>query len=217
MSLLTSRKSITKDVHNLFMQLTGVGRAERLETLLQAPFTLQPWLKERLDFEAAEARAGRPAQAIIKVNSVSDPEMIKALYAASQAGVKIELIVRGICCLRPGIAGLSDNISVRSIVGRFLEHTRIYYFLAGGADLVFCASADMMGRNLYRRVEACFPIVPMELRQRVLDEGLRIYLEDSAGAWALQSDGTYERVSPAGNKRRVSAHQKLLDKLSEKP
>ena len=217
MSLLTSRKTITKDVHNLFMQLTGVGRAERLETLLQSPFTLQPWLKERLEFESTEARAGRPAHAIIKVNSVSDPEMIRALYAASQAGVKIELIVRGICCLRPGIVGLSENISVRSIVGRFLEHTRIYYFLAGGADLVFCASADMMGRNLYRRVEACFPVVPMELRQRVLDEGLKIYLEDSSGAWALKSDGTYERVSPADSKARVSAHQRLLEKLSEKP
>jgi polyphosphate kinase len=216
-SLMTARKSITRDVHNLFMQLTGVGRAEELETMLQSPSTLQDWLVERLEFESAEAKAGRKAGVIIKINSLSDPAMIKALYRASQAGVDIQLIVRGICCLKPGIPGVSDRIKVRSVVGRFLEHTRIFYFYAGGEDLVYAASADWMIRNLYRRVEACFPISSTPLKQRVLEEALHPYLVDTAGAWALGHDGAYTRVLDADSgSGRLSAHRYLLKRLCEK-
>ena len=155
---MSANPSIGRDVHHLFTQLTGVGRAEELERLLQSPFTLKNWLVERLDFEAGEARAGRAGRAIIKINSLSDPAIIKTLYKASQAGVTIDLLVRGICSLRPGIPGVSDNITVRSTLGRFLEHSRIYHFHAAGRNLVYCSSADWMIRNLYRRVEACFPI-----------------------------------------------------------
>lgn len=214
-SLLTAREDIARDVHNLFMQLTGLGRAERLEKLLQSPFTLKPWLEERLAFEAEEARAGRPARVIVKVNSLSDPGMIRALYRASQAGVEIDLIVRGICCLRPGIPGISDNIRVRSIIGRFLEHSRIYYFHAAGARALYLASADWMGRNLYRRVEACFPIETPDLRERLFDEGLQRYLDDNAGAWELAADGTYTRRSPGEGEPRKSAQEQLMARMRE--
>lgn len=215
MSLLTSRDDITRDVHHVFMQLTGLGRAERLGKLLQSPFTLQQWLERRLAFEADEARAGRDARVIVKVNSLSDPAMIRALYRASQAGVRIDLIVRGICCLRPGVPGVSDNIRVRSIVGRFLEHSRIYYFHAGGESRVYLASADWMGRNLYRRVETCFPVEEPGLRERLIDEGLRRYLDDNAGAWGLAPDGLYSRIEAEEGEPRRSAQEQLLARLSE--
>lgn len=214
-SYLTSREDITGDMHQVFMQLTGLGRAKRLARLLQSPFTLQRWLVERLEIEAAEARAGRPGQVIAKVNSLSDPAMIRALYRASQAGVQVELVVRGICCLRPGIPGVSENIRVRSVVGRFLEHARIYAFHAAGERLLYLASADLMGRNLYRRVETCFPIDDPELRERVFEEGLHRYLEDNSRAWQMQADGTYVRVEPADGEPRRSAQEQLLARLGE--
>ncbi|MCB9551638.1 MAG: polyphosphate kinase 1 [Myxococcales bacterium] len=214
-SFLTSRDDITRDVHHLFMQLTGLGRAEQLKRLLQSPFTLRPWIEERLAFEADEARAGRPARVIVKVNSLSDPGMIRALYRASQAGVSIDLIIRGICCLRPGIPGVSENIRVRSVIGRFLEHSRVYYFHAAGERRLYLASADWMGRNLYRRVEACFPIEHPELRDRLFDEGLQRYLDDNAGAWQLAADGSYTRVLPADGEPRKSAQEQLLARMRD--
>ena len=212
-SLMTAKPAVTLDVHHLFMQLTGLGRAKALEKLLQSPFTLQRRLVEHLEFEAAEARAGRPSRVIIKVNSISDSATIQAMYSASQAGVNIDLIVRGICCLRPGIPKVSDNIRVISIVGRFLEHTRIYYFHAAGEQRVYCSSADLMDRNLYRRVETCFPIEDPELKARVISEGLEAYLEDNTGSWRLGSDGEYKKIHNRGAKR--NAQRSLLDRLSD--
>jgi polyphosphate kinase len=214
-SWLTARDDVTRDVHTLFMQLTGLGSAGPLEKLYQSPFTLQDWLVERLDFEAVEAAAGRPARVRAKINSLSDPRLIKALYRASQAGVQIDLIIRGICCLRPGIPGISENIRVRSVLGRFLEHTRIYHFHAAGEDLVYLASADWMIRNLSRRVEACFPLEEKSLKARVLDEGLDRYLADNSGAWSLMTDGSYERVRHHNGGPVRNAQDELLRRLSE--
>ncbi len=214
-SYMTSREDITGDMHRVFMQLTGLGRPKRLSRLLQSPFTLQPWLVERLEAEAAEARAGRPAWVVAKVNSLSDPAMIRALYRASQDGVQVDLVVRGICCLRPGVPGVSENIRVRSVVGRFLEHSRIYAFNAAGEKLLYMASADLMGRNLYRRVETCFPIDDPDLRARVFEEGLQRYLDDNAGAWQMAPDGQYSPCAPTDGEPRRSAQEQLLARLGE--
>ena len=212
---MTCRPDVAEDVHLLFQQLTGLGRVEQLTRLLQSPFTLQPGLKAQIAFEIDEARAGRDAWIKVKVNSLSDPAMIRALYEASQAGVQIDLVVRGICCLRPGIPGVSENIRVRSVLGRFLEHARIYAFCHGGASQVFLASADLMGRNLYRRVETCFPIEEPALSKRVVDEGLEVYLADNCSAWALGADGRYARVTPRKGAEPVVAQTALLQTLSD--
>jgi polyphosphate kinase len=190
-SLLTARQDLGRDVHQVFQQLTGIGSAVKLNHIIQAPFHFASQITTLLEAEAEEARAGRPALAVIKVNSLSDPSIIEALYSASQAGVKIHLIVRGICCLKPGIEGVSDHITVRSIVGRFLEHTRVYYFYAQGKEQVFLASADLMQRNLYRRVEVGFPVQEPNLKERVIKEGLQSYLESTLNTWAMQTEGIY--------------------------
>lgn len=208
--LMTSKDEFTEDVHSLFMQLTGLGKAIRLKKLLQSPFTLQPELLKRLAFETAEAKAGREAYVCLKINSLSDPTMIKALYAASMQGVKIELIVRGVCCLIAGIPGISDNITVRSVVGRFLEHSRIFYFHAAGQEIVYLASADWMVRNLYRRVETCFPIEDEKLKVRVIEEGIKPYLKDTHGCWEMKSNGTFKRCRPKGKQPIFSAQNFLL-------
>ena len=210
--LLTSNGAIGEDVHKVFLQLTSLGRVTKLKKLLQSPFTLHKGLLERIEREAAHARAGRPARILAKLNAIAEPQIITALYAASQAGVKIDLIVRGVCCLRPGIAGVSENISVRSIVGRFLEHTRVYCFHNNGENEIFCASADWMDRNLFRRVEVAFPIEDKKLAKRVLQEALQLYLNDSAQAWELLSDGSYRRIVASGEA--LSAQAKLLDELA---
>ncbi len=212
-SLLTANREFGEDVHRIFLQLTGLGRPSRLQKLLESPFTLRKTLFEMIRFEAAEARAGRPARIVARMNSLSERGIIDELYAASQAGVRIDLVVRGICCLRPGVKGLSETITVRSIVGRFLEHSRAYWFHAGGEERVFCASADWMSRNLLRRVETCFPIEDPRLRQRVIDEGLQPYLEDDLQAWRLDADGAYTRV--ARGKHAVSAQEQLLERLAD--
>ena len=213
-SLLTCDKLITNDVHKLFQQLTGMGKAVRVRKLFHAPFTLKKNLLELIAAEASRARGGKPARVIIKINSLTEAQFIKALYKASQAGVQVDLIVRGICCLKPGIEGLSENITVRSIVGRFLEHTRVYYFENGEEDsLVYCSSADAMIRNLDARVETCFPIEDPKLSQRVKKE-LEYYLSDNSRSWLLQSDGSYERNKPGRGQRRRNAQQRLLDNLA---
>ena len=194
-SLLTSNDSMCEDVHSLFQLLTGLGHQQSFKTLVHAPFHLSKTWIELLQFESQEALAGRPAKVMMKVNSLSDPILIEALYKASQAGVQIDLLIRGICCLRPGLPGISDTIRVRSIVGRFLEHSRVYYFHNGGQDLVYLSSADLMQRNLYRRVEVAFPIHDAALRKRVIQEAFEVYLDDVKGSWILDETGSYYSLS----------------------
>jgi polyphosphate kinase len=210
--LLTANRELCEDVHAIFMQLTGPGAAPQLVKTLQSPFTLYGGITDLIAAETKNARAGKPARIIAKMNSLSAPGVIEALYGASQAGVQIDLIVRGLCCLRPGVKGVSENIRVRSIIGRFLEHSRIFYFLAGGRERLYCSSADWMQRNLFRRVEACFPIEDPELVTRLKSEGLEVYLEESQGVWSLQRDGSYSRQEkPSG----APAQELLLSSLAE--
>ena len=209
--LISCDPELGEDVHKLFQQLTGLGKAMRLKAMLSAPFTLHKGLMERIEREAEIARSGGEGKIRAKVNGLEEPEIIRALYRASQAGVKIDLIVRGICCLRPGIKGVSENITVRSVLGRFLEHTRVYYFHNGGESEVFCASADWMGRNLLRRVESCFPVRDETLKKEVVAQGLMPYLADNVGTWRLRSDGSYHRVHSRTQSN--SAQLNLMRKL----
>jgi len=211
--LLSCNRDIGEDVHKMFMQLTSLGRGAKLKKMLQSPFSLQSGLIERIEREAEAASQGKPAHIMAKINALTELKMIHALYKASMAGTKIDLIIRGICCLKPGVPGISENIQVRSIVGRFLEHTRCFYFLNGGEAEVFCASADWMGRNLLKRVEECYPVENPELKTRVIEQGLKLYLEDNSQAWVLDSEGNYTRLS--GDAPPISAQQTLLQLLAE--
>lgn len=215
-SLLTSDEVLCEDVSKLFDQLIGMGKTLRMKKLLHAPFTLKKTLLDMIAREAQFASEGKPAQIIAKINSLTDPKVIKALYKASQCGVKIDLIVRGMCCLRPGIPGVSHNIQVRSIIGRFLEHTRVYYFLNGGDEQIYLASADWMERNLDKRVETCFPLEGKKLIGRVKKE-LEAYLADNTQAWVLQTDGSYQRLQPTGNQNPRNAQALMLEKLNSTP
>ena len=206
---LTSDLAITEDVQKVFQQLTAMGKAGKLKKLIQAPFSLHKNTLEHIQREIEHAKAGKSARIIAKMNSLVEPTIIRALYEASQAGVKIDLIVRGICCLRPGIKGVSENIQVRSIIGRFLEHTRIFYFHNNGEDNIYCSSADWMGRNFFRRIEVTFPIEEKRMKKKVFKEGLQNYLSDNTQAWVLQPDGTYKLCAP-GNTSPRSAQQTLL-------
>ncbi|CAM3616437.1 polyphosphate kinase 1 [Parendozoicomonas haliclonae] len=212
-SLLTCDPDITSDVHKVFQQLTGMGKALRVKKLFHAPFTLKKGIIDLINQEAERARAGEKAHIIIKINSVTEPQAIKALYKASQAGAKVDLIVRGICCLQPGIPGLSENITVRSIIGRFLEHTRVFYFYNGGEEKVYCASADLMTRNLDHRVETCFPIEHPKHVIRVRRE-LSAYLSDNTRSFILKGDGEYERRVPVRNQKERNAQLTLLETLA---
>jgi polyphosphate kinase len=211
-SLLTSDEVLCEDVHKLFSQLTGMGKALRLRKLLQAPFTLKQGLLDLIAQEAANAAAGKDARILIKVNALTDPKMIRALYKASLAGVRIDLIVRGMCCLRPGVPGVSEHIRVRSVIGRFLEHSRAYWFANDGEPRLYLSSADLMERNLDRRVECAFPIEGKKLQQRILG-ALELYLDDNSGATELQSDGSYRPVPRAPDEAVRDAQQQLLEKL----
>jgi polyphosphate kinase len=213
--LLTCDKVIGEDVHKVFNQLTSLGKVIKLNKLLQSPFTLFDGLMKMIEREKTNAQNGKPARIIIKVNSLIEPQMIHALYQASRSGVKIDLIVRGICGLRPGVIGVSDNIHVRSIVGRFLEHTRVFYFENDGDPEVFASSADWMGRNLFKRVETCFPIESKKLKERVISN-LKMYLKDNSQAWILQQDGKYVRAE-RGEEEAFSAQQALLVEYAESP
>ncbi|MEL7936129.1 MULTISPECIES: polyphosphate kinase 1 [Pseudomonas] len=211
-SLLTADVALCEDLHKLFNQLIGMGKTLRMKKLLHAPFTLKKNLLEMINREAAQAAEGKPAHIMAKVNSLTDPKVIRALYKASQAGVKVDLVVRGMCCLRPGVPGVSHNIHVRSIIGRFLEHSRIYYFLNGGDEKLYLSSADWMERNLDMRVETCFPVEGKKLVQRVKKE-LELYLADNTQAWVLQPDGSYQRLNPTGNQNPRNAQAMLLERL----
>ncbi len=216
LGLLTCAREIGEDVHRLFLQLTGLGRVMRLRRVVQSPFSLHKLIVDSIEGEARNARAGKKARIVAKMNALTEPQIIQALYQASQAGVSIDLVVRGVCCLRPGVPGVSDNIRVRSIVGRFLEHSRVFLFHSGGDEQVWLASADWMQRNLFRRVETCFPIEERRLAQRVIGEALDPYLVDNAQAWILGADGKYKRVKPGVGARRA-AQEVLLERLCDVP
>ncbi|WP_166167515.1 polyphosphate kinase 1 [Acinetobacter sp. SA01] len=211
--LLTTDKELCEDVHRIFQELTGMGKMAKLKKLLHAPFTLHAQLINFIDDEITNAKAGKPAQIIVKVNALTEMQLINKLYEASQAGVQIDLIIRSICCLRPGLPDLSENIRVRSIVGRFLEHTRVYYFLNGGDSRIYCSSADWMDRNLFNRVEACFPIEDAALKKRIYQQGLLNYLKDNQQAWLLQSDGTWLRAQVAEGQEAHNAQRILLEMI----
>lgn len=211
--LMTTDKDICEDVHRIFQELTGMGKMAKPKKLLHAPFTLHAQLINYIDEEIANAKAGKPAQIIVKVNALTEVQLINKLYEASQAGVQIDLIIRSICCLRPGLPNLSENIRVRSIVGRFLEHTRVYYFSNNGNPRIYCSSADWMDRNLFNRVEACFPIEDPASKKRIYQLGLLNYLKDNQQAWLLQSDGVWERDKPVAGEEPHNAQQTLLDAI----
>ena len=208
----TCDEDICADVHEIFRRMTGLGRAGALKALWQAPFTLADNLLAAIAREAEHARNGRKGYIAAKMNALVDARVVEALYAASQAGVRIDLIVRGVCVLRPGVAGLSENIRVRSVVGRFLEHSRVYHFHDDGRRPVWLASADWMDRNLNRRVEVAFPLKDAALRRRVFDEAIRCHLRDNVNAWQMQPSGRYVRRRP--QREPYEAQRVLLERLA---
>jgi polyphosphate kinase len=211
--LFTCDDAVGEDLHELFLQLTSPTRVATMQKILQSPFTLHESLLEKTKREIALAQQGKPARIIAKLNALVEPQIIQALYHAAMAGVKIDLIVRGICALRPGIRGISENITVRSIVGRLLEHSRVYYFHNDDNPEIYCASADWMERNFFRRIEVCFPIERKQHRDRIIED-LQTYLADNTQAWVLGPDGSYKRV-PAGNTPAVSAQEMLLRRYAD--
>lgn len=209
---MSGSQRLGEDVHKVFMQLTSLTKATNLSRMLTSPFSLFDALIEKIQREANNARAGKRARVIAKINSLNEPQIVDALYDASSAGVEIDLIVRGICSLRPGVKGLSENIRVRSVVGRFLEHSRTYYFLNDGNEEFYCSSADWMDRNLFKRNESCFEIRQKRLKDRILAD-LELFLADNCQSWALHGDGSYERLT-AGTDEPVSAQLEFLERLS---
>ncbi len=211
--LITANPEIGNDVHLIFQQLSGLAPAIELQRLLQSPFTLHAGIISRIERETAHAREGRPARIVAKMNALNEPQVMRALYAASQAGVRIDLIIRGACALRPGVPGVSDNIRVRSIIGRFLEHHRVYWFANDGDPELYCSSADWLERNLLRRVETCFPILDPDIAARVREESLDNYLADNLNAWELREDGSYVKLAPQADEMPHSAQSWLLAHL----
>jgi len=211
--LMTADPEITEDLHKVFQQLSGLGPIIQLKRLLHSPFTLYPGVISRIERETANAQAGRPARIMARLNALNEPHVIAALYCASQAGVEIDLVVRGACTLRPGLRGISEHIRVRSIVGRFLEHSRVYWFANDGDPELFCASADWMERNLLRRIEIAFPIADPALAARTFEETLANALADNTQAWLLDSQGRYARARP-GQATPYSAQQGLLQRFN---
>ena len=211
--LFTCDEAMGEDLHELFLQLTSPTRAATMQKILQSPFTLHEGLMEKTRREIAFAREGKPARIIAKMNALVEPQIILTLYQAAMAGVKIDLIVRGICALRPGMPGISENITVRSVIGRFLEHSRVYYFHNDGSPEIFCASADWMERNFFRRIEVCFPIERKQHRDRIVED-LETYLADNEQAWVLKPDGSYVRAGCI-DAMPVSAQRVLLQRYSD--
>lgn len=208
-SLLSADPELGEDVHSVFQQLTSMGKNDRLHKILHAPFTLRRQLVKMIENEAKAQQAGGEGRIILKCNGLTENKVMQALVRASQAGVKIDLIIRGMCCLRPGIPGVTENIRIHSIIGRFLEHTRTYYF-ANASPSVYCASADLMERNLNRRVETCFPVEQPSLTNRIIQE-LEYHIEDGKQRWELSSDGVYNLVK---QDQGLGAQQRLLAELS---
>ncbi|MBI5435763.1 MAG: polyphosphate kinase 1 [Nitrosomonadales bacterium] len=214
--LFTANEEVCADANEVFGQLTSLGKARKLNHLWQSPFSLHSETMRAIQNETKLAQAGKRAHIIAKMNALLEPEIIMALYEASKAGVKVDLIVRGVCALRPGVPGLSENIRVRSVVGRFLEHTRIFYFRNNLKHDVYLASADWMDRNFFRRIEVCFPVLDKKLKKRVIEEGLKVYLQDNCLAWDMDADGHYRRKTP----RRAAlknSQTMLLQELAGQP
>lgn len=209
--LLTSDQQFGEDVYRIFLQLSSMGKVSKMDALLHAPFTLHKSLMKKIQREIENAEKGLPAHIILKMNSLYEDQLVNELYRASQAGVKIELIIRGICQIRPGIKGLSENITVRSIVGRFLEHSRVFYFLNHKDPELLLASSDWMVRNMFYRVEICFPIRNKKLRDRIFDD-LQLYLQDNVNTWMLQPDGQYMKLAALAPEDEVDAQQLLVEK-----
>ena len=210
--LFSCNKELGEDVRRVFAQLTSLGKVTKLNKLLQSPFTLHKGIIEKIEREIEHAKNGKPAKIIIQVNAIVEEQSIQALYRASQAGVEVKLMVRGICCLRPGIPGISENIEVRAIIGRFLEHARIYAFANDGNQEVYASSADLMNRNMFRRVEICFPIESKRLANRILHD-LDLYLKDNTQAWLLQPDGSYLQLLHTSNDEPTQAQSLILAEL----
>lgn len=208
--LFSADPDISEDVHKIFQELTGMGKPANLKKLLHAPFTLHEKLMSFIDDEIAQAKAGKRAHIIIKVNALTERRLIDKLYDASHAGVKIELILRSMCCLRPQVKDLSENITVRSVIGRFLEHTRIYYFYNAGYERLYCGSADWMDRNLFHRVEVAFPIEDKKLFKQIYQDGLINYLHDNTQAWTLDGNGVWQQLQPAADETPHIAQEHLL-------
>ncbi len=207
--LMTANPEICEDVRRVFLQITGSSRVQQLARLWQSPFTLHANVLAAIEREARHARAGKPARVWARVNALLEPRVIEALYAASQAGAEVRLLVRGACMLRPGIPGLSDNIRVRSTIGRFLEHSRVFYFHNGGEAEVYISSADWMERNLLRRVEIAIPILDNKIKAQIIREGLRVQWQHPGNAWDMDGEGNYHR--PRGSRSRLSCHQVLMN------
>ena len=211
--LLSSDQDLGQDVQKIFQQIAALGKAGKLRAILQSPFTLYSGVLELIEIQRQKALQGEPALIQAKMNALTEPSVIRALYSASQAGVHVDLIIRGICCLRPGVKGVSENIRVRSIVGRFLEHMRVYCFGVDDEREVYLSSADWMDRNLFRRVEACFPVRDVVLAKRVYREAITNYLNDNTQAWELTSDGSYRKFKGRG--RPHTAQGALMMELTE--
>ncbi|MDY0273780.1 MAG: polyphosphate kinase 1, partial [Advenella sp.] len=204
--MLTANRDITEDMDKIFSLLTGLGARRPLKLLLQSPFTLHEKMVAFINNEADNARQGKKARIMAKMNSLLDVQVIHALYEASQAGVEVDLIVRGVCALRAGVAGMSENIRVRSIVGRFLEHSRVFYFYDDGKEQVYLSSADWMERNFFRRVEVAFPVLSPVLKKRVIAESFTYALKDNVLAWEQQADGNYVRVRNRRQRFNLQSH-----------
>ena len=214
--LFTANTEVTEDVAGVFQQLTGMGKPLPSKQILHAPFTLHETLLSLIDDEINHAKAGKKARIIMKFNALTERKIINKLYEASMAGVEIDLIVRSICCLRPQVVSLSENIRVRSVVGRFLEHTRVYYFANdvenGGSERLYCSSADLMDRNLLHRVEVAFPILDPKLFKKIYEDGLINYLKDDIQAWQLSGTGEWYPLSTTGGTH--DAQRYLLEKIT---
>jgi polyphosphate kinase len=213
-SYLTANPLLTLDVENVFFHLASQSRLPKLRQLLLAPFQLHQKMIEKINGLAAAARTGKPARLVAKMNALTDEGLMRALIDAGRQGVKIDLIVRGACMLPAQVPGLSENIRVRSIIGRFLEHSRVFYFSLDGHESLYLSSADWMNRNMFGRIELAWPVTDPVLRQRIIDECLVAYLHDTSDAWDLQADGTYQRVRTAGRSRKVSAQAALMTRYS---
>jgi polyphosphate kinase len=207
LGVLTCDEEIATDVSDLFNYLTGYSAKTDYRKLLVAPINMRSRFEEMIRREIEHSKRGEKGRIILKMNALVDERIIQLLYEASQAGVKVDLICRGICCLRPGIPGVSENIRVISILGRFLEHSRIYYFRNGGKEQIYCGSADMMPRNLNRRVEVLFPIEDERLARFVRDAVLKTYLFDTTKTRMMESDGRYVRLRPQAGEPGLNAQQ----------